>query len=440
MLENRSFDHMLGFLRSAEPEIDGLLGTEFNYIIPSDTNSTKVLVSNDALYVPDLDPGPGHEVSDVNVQLFAGANGDEPTNQGFVYNYGEQQGVTPAQARTIMRCFSPAHLPVLTRLAQQFAVCDHWHSSLPGPTWPNRLFAHCATSGGFVDNNPRNYSMTSIFERLSDIQLDSWRIYFHDIPQSAALTNLRDARYLRFFEPFESFVRDCEEGGLPRYSFIEPRYFSALGFAANDQHPDHGVLLGEKLISDVYNAVRSSAQWERSLLVLLWDEHGGFYDHVAPKTTVNPDGKIAPQFDFKLLGVRVPAVVISPWIMAGTVDHRLYDHSSLPATLKAIFATRDFLTLRDERANTFQDLCSLEAPRSDAPLGLTPAHASVITTVHATVQSDLSQLRPPTDLQRSLVALANEIDPEGARKQSSIVTEHQAAHHVLQATMKLTMS
>ena len=338
MLENRSFDHMMGFLRSAEYQIDGLMGTEFNYVKPTDTSSTKVLVSDDAPYVPDLDPGPGHEVSDVRVQLFSGTVDGTPTNQGFVYNSGEQQGVSEAQAPRVMRCFSPSRLPVLTTLAQQFAVCDHWHASLPGPTWPNRLFAHCATSGGFVDNNPHNYTMPSIFEYLSDVQLDSWRIYFHDAPQTAMLTNLRNARYLRFFEQFESFLRDCDEGHLPAYSFIEPRYFSVGGVAANDQHPDHGVLPGEKLIADVYNALRSSAQWEQSLLVILWDEHGGFYDHVYPPATVNPDGKIAPLFDFKLLGVRVPAIVISPWIKPGTVDHTLYDHSSIPATLKAIFS------------------------------------------------------------------------------------------------------
>jgi len=224
MLENRSFDHFCGYLRVGNPEICGLMGTEFNYVNPADTTSEQVDVSDDAPYVPDLNPGPGHEVRDVLVQL----NG---VNGGFVYDYAQQVGVSPQEARRVMQSFAPAKLPALARLAQEFAICDKWHSSLPGPTWPNRLFAHCATSGGFVDNNPHQFTMRTIFEKLSDVQLDSWRIYFHDTPQSLMLRNLRNARYLRFFEHFDAFARDCANGTLPRYSFIEPRYFSILGAA-----------------------------------------------------------------------------------------------------------------------------------------------------------------------------------------------------------------
>ena len=174
------------------------------------------------------------------------------------------------------------------------------------------------------------------------------------------------------------------------------------------------------------------------MLVITWDEHGGFYDRVAPETTVNPDDKVSPEFDFTLLGVRVPTLLISPWIPPGTVDHTLYDHSSIPATLKSIFGTRESLTKRDAHAHTFEHNCSLleTAARSEVPVLATPAKPPLATAFHGTVQGAMSQLRAPNDLQRSLVALANEVAPTHARNQDSILTELQAAQHVHEATRR----
>lgn len=439
MLENRSFDNLCGYLRVSNPEINGITDVEYNLVNPSDPNSEKVSVSSTAPFVPDLNPGPGHEVRDVKIQLYAGGNG-EITMGGFVYDYAQQTGISLNQAKRIMQCFSPNKLPVITTLSRQFVLCHRWHSCLPGPTWPNRLFAHCATSGGFVDNNPRQYSMRTIFEKLSDIKLDSWRIYFHDSPQTLMLKNLRNARYLRYFEHFDAFLRDCRDGTLPLYSFIEPRYFSVLGFAANDQHPDHGVWLGEKLIADVYNALRPSSNWEESLLLVTWDEHGGFYDHHHPEETVKPDNNMSPECEFTQLGVRVPALIISPWVEPNKVDDTLYDHSAIPATLKVLFGTGDFLTARDAWSKTFDHNVSLNTARTDCPQTLTPATTSIATALHSGMQGALSQLRPPTELQRSLIALANEVSPENTRDPSSFVTELEAAHHVHQATVRTLSS
>ena len=436
MLENRSFDNLCGFMRVSNPKINGLLGTEYNLVNPSNQNSEKVVVSSDAPFVPDLNPGPGHDVRDVKIQLYAGTP-DELTMGGFVYDYSQQSGVSIDQAKRIMRCFSPHKLPVLETLTKQFVLCHRWHSSLPGPTWPNRLFAHCATSGGFTDNNPRQFEMRTIFENLSDIKYDSWRIYFHDSPQTLMLRNLRNARYARFFEHFGAFIRDCKDGTLPLYSFIEPRYFSVLGSAANDQHPDHGVWLGEKLIADVYNSLRASSQWTETLLVVTWDEHGGFYDHHQPQATVRPDNNTSPECDFELLGVRVPTLIVSPWVEPNTVDDTLYDHTAIAATLKVLFGTRAFLTKRDEWSKTFDRNVTLKNSRSDCPTTLSPAPLSAATSLHTSMQGALSQLRPPTELQRSLVALANEYAPEQSRDPSSFLTEIDAAHHVHQATTKL---
>jgi phospholipase C len=427
MLENRSFDHMLGFMKVQEPEIDGLLGIEYNLPNPKDPTGSKVLVTPNAPYVPDLNPSPGHEVRDVLIQMYGGSpspTGQRPTMEGFVYDYGQIPGVTEDAAKRIMDCFSPRMLPVLSTLASEFAVCDHWFSSLPGPTWPNRLYVHAATSDGRTDNNPHQYAMKSIFENLYDLGKE-WRIYFHDLPQSAMLTNLRNARYLRFFESYEdAFDRDCRSGDLPTYSFIEPRYSTLGSLRGNDQHPDHGVELGEVLIADVYQALRASPNWEESALLILWDEHGGFYDHVPPGSTVNPDGKNSPEFDFGLLGVRVPAVLVSPWVQRGFVDHTVYDHSSVPATLKNMFGLRDFLTKRDTAANCFDHLFALAQPRTDAPrtLDLRPRPPGGAVGEKAS--------GPPTDFQRSLVALANDLAPENAKAQAQIRTEHDAAVHL----------
>src|ERR1043166_8201793 len=176
MLENRPCDHMPGFIKSATYKIDGLTGKESNPADPFHA-SAQFKVSASADYILAIDPG--HALADVNVQLFANPGGPPaaaPANSGFVFNYAQRPHVTADIAPRIMACFAPGKLPVLTRLAQEFAVCDRWFSSVPGPTWPNRFFAHCATSKGFLDNSAfRNYDMPTIFEKLGDKGLQ-WKM------------------------------------------------------------------------------------------------------------------------------------------------------------------------------------------------------------------------------------------------------------------------
>jgi len=385
MLENGSFDHKLGFLKSAAYPIEGLDGTETVPVDP-DPASPRVAVNDGANYRGDfhVDPGndatfidPAHDVDAVRNQLFGPIPGAVPTNQGFIWDYRQQKSKagpnTDQHAQNIVRCFSPDKLPVLTTLAQEFAVCDHWFSSVPGPTWPNRIFVHAATSGGQIDNNLHEdaYNIYTIYDRLEKAGF-SWRIYFHDFPQSIALTHLQKefiAPLKRRYKLIDDFFDDARTGHLPAYSFIEPRYTDFLSLKANDQHPPHDVALGEFLIADVYEAIRNSPQWEQSLLVILWDEHGGIYDHVPPPNTVNPDGKTVPDCDFTLLGVRVPAVLVSPYISKGTIDSLVYDHTSLLATVEKRFGLQP-LTRRDAQANTFEGVFSLAAPRTDAPTQL----------------------------------------------------------------------
>src|ERR1700710_287616 len=312
MLENASFDHVLGFLKAENPKIDGLTGTEANPADCSQPGSPSVPVTKAAVNSTPLDGG--HDLVDVNDQLFCT---ESPTasakaaNQGFVKNYTKQAKGNLTVGKRIMDCFDPKNVPVLARLAQEFAVCDRWFSSVPGPTCPNRSFVHAATSDGIVTMTQKDYAhpyeMRTIYDNL-DAKSVPWRIYFHDVPQSLALSHLR--AHPTGFRKFERFAADADSGDLPAYTFIEPRYFEFFFTRpANDQHPPHDIRLGEHLIADVYEAVRASPLWKKTLLIVLYDEHGGFYDHVIPPAAVTPDGKVskAPPFDFKRAGLLVPA-------------------------------------------------------------------------------------------------------------------------------------
>lgn len=402
MLENRSFDHMLGFLKTANPAIDGLTGTESN---PDGVGGT-VAVTRDAGWAdPRVDPG--HEVEDVNEQIFGTrtpAPGAPVTMSGFVTNYRGRRDTKDKEdaiPRDIMRCFDPARTDLaIATLATEFAVCDAWFSSMPGPTWPNRLFVHCATSDGAATNNGRLFGMQTIYNNILDANRTT-RIYAGDMPQSLLLTKLLTKNVHREMAAFWS---DLKKRTLPDYAFIEPDYF---GKGANDQHPDHDVGRGENLIADIYEGIRNSRYWQNTVMVVLYDEHGGIFDHVAPPATVCPDGKVSakPPFGFDRLGIRVPAVIVSAYIPKGTVDHTVYDHTSVPATVKQVFGLPAFLTKRDAGANTFQGLLSLDTPRTDAPARLPrPAPKAPAPGPAA----------PLSDLQRQLVELARAVEEHAA--------------------------
>jgi phospholipase C len=381
MMENRSFDHMLGHAGSAAWPIDGLAGNETN----KDSEGGVAQVSSDAGYAGDFTPDPGHSGFDTLTQLYGDPNTpvvQNPTMSGFVQSYEGKTGAgNPNAAHRIMKCFAPEKLPVLTRLAQQFCVCDRWFASIPGPTFPNRAFMHAATSIGRVDMGIdwRNLT-TTIYERLAANKLDSV-IYYHDSTMASTFNGL--AGNPDFFGSFDDdFIAACNNNDLPPYSFIEPRFANSAGgngqpaFSASDQHPDHDVEEGEFLIQTVFNAVWKNPKVRNStLLAIVYDEHGGLYDHVPPPTTVCPDKHVwtndgistDPSFNFTRLGVRVPAVLISPYIQPGTIDHRVYDHTSIIATaLKLLLpnVANVNLTLRDKNANTFEDNLTLAIPRT----------------------------------------------------------------------------
>jgi len=425
MLENRSFDHMFGFSGLEGVDRDGnltaIIGADPNqdFNIDSGTHQpVPVTVDPSAEFaLKGVDQDPGHEFEDTLMALCAqfdeAGNLIQPapqyqpvpggyppiTNGGFVENYVHPSNSDDKPSSTpdrIMRCFDTSkQLPVLYQLAQEFAICDQWFSSMPGPTWPNRFFLLAASTGG-LDHSPSTADVVTattvegyrfengnIFDLLDDNCID-WRIFEGDeFPVSFALSGMNLNALQGRFTDFEDFSSELSKPDFtPRFVFIEPKY-GAHGFdvtgpgdftCGNSMHPLDDVTRGEKLIKTVYEAIRNSPHWEHSLLLITFDEHGGFYDHVRPPAAVPPgdtmtESYIQHHFQYDQLGVRVPALVISPLIPHGVIDHTIYDHTSMLASVERLFGMKP-LTNRDHAGNDFLHLPSLEVPRTDAPTRL----------------------------------------------------------------------
>ena len=386
MLENRSFDHMLGFLypgnvsTSGQP-FDGLAGTEWN---PGSSGAPLTVsriepATPNAYYMPGADPGEGYMAT--NDQLY-GSNsgpasaGQASTGQGFVQNYGytltwEANMKWAIEAGTgegdIMGCYTPEALPVLSALAKGYAVCDQWFASVPTETLPNRAFACAATSQGHMDDKTHTFSSPTIFGLLEAANL-GWAVYGYDAEpltkQTFTQITSADASH---FGKFTDFQAAAAAGTLPPFTFLEPSWSSS----GNNQHPPYDVALGEQLIHDVYEALRAGPGWPGTLLVVTYDEHGGCYDHVPPPWgAVPPDDNTGEfSFGFDRFGVRVPTVLVSPLIAPGTVYRAPaggtpLDHTS---TLKTVEQRWNLpaLTERDKAAPGFGDVLTLTTPRTD---------------------------------------------------------------------------
>jgi phospholipase C len=389
MLENRSFDHMLGFLYADSGNVsptgaafEGLTGQESN----PDANGNPVQVfkidtaGSGAYFMPGADPGEGY--ANTNSQLFGSGTAPVPpaaTNQGFVTNFDATiawdqrvgRTVEPGAAATnIMGMFPPQALPVLSGLARGFAVCDHWFASVPTETFPNRAFACAATSQGHMNDSTASYTVQSIFGLMS-AHGQSWKIYGYDQEPLTRknypdTTNAPDTN----FGVFTDFTADAAAGTLPAYSFLEPSW----GSTGNSQHPIYDVALGEQLIHDVYYALRGGPGWNQTLLIISYDEHGGCYDHVPPPSGATPPDNSPGEysFDFTRFGVRIPAVLVSPLIAAGTVyrvpDGTMpLDHTSVLKTVETRWGLPP-LTARDAAAPDVGGVLTLQAPRTDDPL------------------------------------------------------------------------
>jgi phospholipase C len=401
MMENHSFDNML-----ALSGIPGIIAAKTSNSNSWNGNTYSVQGNAPA----DMPTDPGHEFTDVVEQL-AGQGVSYPphgqypaiNNSGFAANYATttSEGPTPpaAEIGDIMMCFdTQSQLPVLYQLASQFVVCDHWFSSLPGPTWPNRYFLHGASSDG-LDHSPSSAEMVewevdgfkypkgSIFDAMNAKGI-AWRLY-HDTsgPIEGSVSQVSSLHNIELLDVYDlsTFESDLQSGSYPyQYTFIEPNYGDVINGSyegGSSQHPMDGVTNGEALIAKVYESIRNSPLWMSSMLIVIYDEHGGFYDHFAPGAAPPPsDGGEQSKFNengftFAQYGVRVPAVIVSP-VLGNYVDHTIYDHASVLATLEYLFGLEP-LTQRDAKANIIKGVVpvatgvvSVATPGTDYPAKL----------------------------------------------------------------------
>jgi phospholipase C len=375
MMENRSFDQMLGYLkRDGMPDVEGLSGTESN---PSPNGEIPAFEwgSEETVFHPEQDPtgkilDPCHSEACVAQQL-------EGPNKGFVENFlatrvdteGKKVAIPAQYHRVPMGYYGRQHLPTYDLLARGFCVCDAWHSAVPGDTWPNRLYAmagHAAHNAipPLLDRIAGAVGLEKVTQApIFDVEAftrhlaeDQWRWYSHD----PATLRAADSLYRRFedldrsnFAFFDrqkvsvltklleepivspvSFLDDAAKGELRPVSWIDPNFIDlkVLESSSNDDHPPSDVKAGQSLVLEIYEALRNSPNWPETLLVIVYDEHGGFFDHVRPPVVKVQDGSGHATY-----GVRVPAIVVGPRVTR-QVSHQLFDHPSLIKTILLRFA------------------------------------------------------------------------------------------------------
>lgn len=350
MLENRSYDQMLGALGGA---YDGVAdGTRLDFEHPGGKPGSVAIVHGAP---PDrFSPDPGHNFHAIADQIRGNMGGFA---RRFVRDHPEVLRDDAKKLQHYMTIYGDGRLPMLQTLAKRYGVCTHWFSSLPSSTTPNRMFAHAGTSGG-ASHQGFYYSRIRgrmILDALDGSDQRSWRVYYHDMPHLWLAGDVWTKTFSGHLQRMGAFERDVKNDRLATYTFIEPQHIIPPW---SSQHPSAGVSHGEKLIAHVYNTLISNARvFEKSLLLIVYDEHGGFYDHVVPpghagwraacpKNTyevVRPDDALGDGgYAFDTLGPRVPAVVVSPWIDRGSVfgwkadDPALratFDHTSILATV-----------------------------------------------------------------------------------------------------------
>lgn len=416
MYENRSFDNILGGLRPHGPDFDGVPPGWSNPVDPHHDSPTpnarvpafQAPTDYDARTMPYPDPLEDH--SDMMTQIDGGSM------QGFLANYAKAVKGDWSVARNIMQYYAPGvsgNIPVTSTLADAYGVSDRYFGSGPVQTWPNRLFAHCATPGSYSKDGER-YSylnnaeyigypkmdgqlyLPSIFELLDQknpTQHKAWKVYYDGEWPISVLVNYVYEHWkwdnysggnvfaLRS-DIYPDFFSDVAAGTLPAYSFIEPRYQELTldplkQIPPNSNHPGSATVWegsrpidihhGEQLLADIYSALIGNMElFEKTLLIVTYDEHGGCFDHVPPPKAVSPFTQPLANFNYGMYGPRVPAIFINPYIKSGTVlrprsgSSAAFDHTSIIATLRAQFDLGGPLTPRDASASLFEGLIGTE--------------------------------------------------------------------------------
>ncbi|MGG1947465.1 alkaline phosphatase family protein [Trinickia sp. NRRL B-1857] len=435
MLENRSFDHLFGYLGKGEGLPDG---GATNYLTPGDPTSTAFHSRRGGDFTA-VGQGPSHSLKQTNEQLFgtthepASGTAGEPMLDGFVSSFRTslkfdlKREPTESELQQVMNCFDPVQLPVLSTLARNFVLCDRWFADVPGPTMPNRAFVHAATSQGYTDNASWKPAFTcdTLYDRLNAAK-KAWRIYYHDSNDVLELYPNVEKKVGDNVLFEGNFLSDVASDNLATYSFIVPAFMGSPEQPVNSMHAPADVRPAEKLAADVYTALQAHEDvWKKTLFILLFDEHGGYYDHVKPPKTVSPDGiagrtdqPFLVPFDFQRLGLRVPCILISPWF-APAVDSTVYSHSTIPGSMIEAFGLGSFLTKRDANAakltQTYLAKNATRQWRTDTPHVTVPVQPTAIDAMQRELLDGSVYLDPHPE-NRNALRTRDIQDPQHARQ------------------------
>lgn len=412
MLENRSFDHVCGWLYEKgeagitfvgdDRPFDGASCDMFN-VDPSQGDKKVFLLQyqdgqpSQTTNLDFLPNDPYHDKSDVLRQMFYGVPGGyaaraTPQMKGFVWNNGVEQ---------VMWTYTPQQLPVLNGLAREFAISDAWFCSMPSATDPNRAFAFTGSALQTLNNfqNGNTYAYWPDFPRRQSLWkvlwahgIADWKMY-HSVEWQGFVHTYHlflqgqipsvDANPAAFIAGIDQFKADARAGRLPAFSYLEPAWIAPQG--TTSYHPGADLVPGERALADLYEALRAGPAWHETLFVITFDEHGGIFDHVPPPYAEKPwPNDVADGFAYDLLGPRVPTIVVSPLVERMTVfrsgEAAAFDHTSILATILNWFGVpraRWALGDRTHHAPTFETVLTRATPRADAPTTLpTPSDAS----------------------------------------------------------------
>jgi phospholipase C len=342
MMENRSYDHFFGSRSMIEGKPGN--GPAMTMTNPDIHQMPISLWTPDKNQLCDIDPPHGWDA--------AHAQWNNGLNDGFVQTH--QIDHNSSTAIEPMQYLVRHDVPVSYALADQYATADRWFCSVMGPTWPNRFYWHAASSEGRMDNTlPTGMLLSgpSIYHRLEAKGIE-WAYYYGNIPVVSLYQGVNIDRIHRFSD----FLLDAKMGKLPPVVYIDP------AFNSNDDHPPVHPINGQELIATVYTALATSPQWNNCLLVLTYDEHGGFFDHVSPPKTV--DDRAAQGFD--QLGFRVPTMVIGPYVKKGYVSSMTYEHVSALRHIEKTF-NLDSLNQRSAAATDLSDFLDMDRLAKNDP-------------------------------------------------------------------------
>lgn len=443
MMENRSFDNLLGYLSlppSSRTDVQGLgraADWQERYASVYQGHRYRPFLLTDP-YQP-IEADPPHERDPIALQMGQPANGVFPMN-GFVANYANASGATPPTPDSkppVMGYYSAEQAPVTHFFADNFAICDRWFSALPAGTQPNRLMAMSGYTRIDVNQAPLP-DQHLIYDWLTERGI-RWRVYHEELPFYSLMPRWIPAIVAgKHFRPFERLFGDTENeppDEFPQVVFVEPAYTDAphIGLSSDDHAPS-AIKGGQEFLLEVYRGITNDLElWSGTVMIVTYDEHGGFFDHVSPPH-IHTEPPQDAEFDrpFETLGVRVPAFVISPFVKSGSIYHGVLDHTSILKLIGTVFDEKgSYSEVVDKRpvGNVF-DLLGQDNDVANAPVigslddyrskaapnaGFTPGRAPKSTLQHA-FQSALDRIREqPVKPHGKLAQVLDAFPPKAAQ-------------------------